>query len=175
MTQAKLKGLAAQSNQIETTLAKLNSCLHFMRESLRTGNESDVLMMKANTVQQVKELTTPFQQDVLKVIIFKFCTLTSLSPACTFGKEGSGKGQFNFPQGISCDSTGNVYVTDRNNYCIQVFTAKGKFLRMFGRCGQGKGELNTPISIAVQDGLLYCTLVKDGMIVSLCLHWRVDL
>ena len=66
MTQAKLKGLAAQSDQIETTLAKLNSCLHFMRESLRTGNESNVLMMKANTVQQVKELTTPFQQDVLK-------------------------------------------------------------------------------------------------------------
>ena len=66
MTQAKLKGLAAQSDQIETTLAKLNSCLHFMRESLRTGKESDVLMMKANTVQQVKELTTPFQQDMLK-------------------------------------------------------------------------------------------------------------
>ena len=60
MTQAKLKGLAAQSDQIET-LAKLNSCLHFMRENLRTGNESNVLMMKANTVQQVKELTTPFQ------------------------------------------------------------------------------------------------------------------
>ena len=66
MTQAKLKSLAAQSDQIETTLAKLNSCLHFMRESLRTGNESNVLMMKANTVQQVKELTTPFQQDMLK-------------------------------------------------------------------------------------------------------------
>ena len=66
MTQAKLKGLAAQSDQIETTLAKLNSCLYFMRESLRTGSESDLLMMKANTVQQVKELTTPFQQDMLK-------------------------------------------------------------------------------------------------------------
>ena len=66
MTQAKLKGLAAQRDQIETTLAKLNSCLHFMGESLRTGNESDVLMMKANAVQQVKELTTPFQQDMLK-------------------------------------------------------------------------------------------------------------
>ena len=66
MTQAKLKGLAAQRDQIETTLAKLNSCLHFMRESLRTGNESDVIMMKANTVQQVKELTTSFQQDMLK-------------------------------------------------------------------------------------------------------------
>ena len=66
MTQAKLKGLAAQSDQIEATLAKLNSCLHFMRESLRTGNESNVLMVKASTVQQVKELITPFQQDMLK-------------------------------------------------------------------------------------------------------------
>ena len=66
MTQAKLKVLATQSNQIETILAQLNSCLHFMGESLKTGNENDVLMMKMNTVQQVKELTTPFQPDRLK-------------------------------------------------------------------------------------------------------------
>ena len=406
MTQAKLKSLAAQSDQIETTLAKLNSCLHFMRESLRTGNENNVLMMKANTVQQVKELTTPFQQDMLKPnteadMIFSAladmtamcqdygkvlspdlldpsncqvtgkgveaanvmekstvllqavnlggklyekpimsleceleseitCTRASCSverrgqsqyeisyqPAIkgkhqlhikvegqhvrgspfsvavtlpieklgtpiltigdvekpwgvainkrgevvvtdrkmhvsvfspsgvklrsfgihgsghgqfdepcgvavdgegnilvvdrgtrhnyiikkftsegkflavvgrgldpiaiaisnkkvyvadydnhsiqflhsnlsTFGKKGSGKGQFSHPQGIACDSTGNVYVADRDNNRIQVFTAEGKFLRMFGRFGQGKGELNWPISIAVHDGLLY--------------------
>ena len=65
-TQGKLKGLAAQINQIETTLAQLDSCLHFMRESVKAGNESDVLMMKTNTVHQVKELTTPFQADTLK-------------------------------------------------------------------------------------------------------------
>ena len=52
-TQVKLKGLAAQRDQIETTLTQLHSCLHFMRESLRTGNEGDVLMMKANTLAQV--------------------------------------------------------------------------------------------------------------------------
>ena len=65
-TQGKLKGLAAQIDQIETTLAKLDSCLHFMRESIKAGNESDVLMMKTNTVHQVKELTIPFQADTLK-------------------------------------------------------------------------------------------------------------
>ena len=63
VTQGKLKGLAAQRDQIETTLAQLNSCLHFMRESLRTGNERDVLTMKANTVSQAKTLSTPFQPD----------------------------------------------------------------------------------------------------------------
>ena len=66
MTQGKLKGLAALSNQIETTLAQLNSCLHFMGESIKLGNKSDVLMMKPNTVHQMKELTTPFLPDTLK-------------------------------------------------------------------------------------------------------------
>ena len=420
MTQANLKDLASQSDQIETTLAELKSCLHFMRESLRTcaGKESDhdVLMMKANTVQQVKELTTPFQQDMLKpnteadIIIFSAladmtamcqnygqvlsqslldpsncqvtgkgveaakvmetstvilqavnlggksykapimsleceleseitCTRASCSVerrgqsqydisyqptikgrhqlhikvegqhvrgspfsvgvksqvenlstpiltiggmkgpwgvainqrgevvvsdmerhsmsvfspsgvklqsfgthgrgrvqfdlpfgvavdcegnilvadfsnqriqkltvegqflafvdtrgsgpsfpmdiaisnnkvyvadftnhriqvlhsdltfSSTFGKEGSGMGQFNHPRSIACDSTGNVYVADTENHRIQVFTAEGQFLRMFGRCGQRKGELSRPNSVAVHDGLLY---VGDG-------------
>ena len=65
-TQGKLKGLAAKSDQIETTLAQLDSCLHFMRESIKAGNESDVLMIKTHTVHQMKELTTPFQEDTLK-------------------------------------------------------------------------------------------------------------
>ena len=65
-TQGKLKGLAVQRDQIETTLAQLCSCLHFMRESLMTGSEGDVLMMKTNTVKQVNELTTPFQPDILE-------------------------------------------------------------------------------------------------------------
>ena len=37
-----------------------------MRESLKPGYEGDALMMKANTVKQAKELTTPFQPDTLE-------------------------------------------------------------------------------------------------------------
>ena len=66
VTQGKLKGLAVQRDQIETSLAQLCSCLHFMKESLRTGNEGDALMLKTNTVRQVKELTIPFQPDILE-------------------------------------------------------------------------------------------------------------
>ena len=66
MTQSKLKGLAAQRDQIETTLTQLNSCLYFMIESLKTGNKLDMLMMKMNTEEQVKELTTPFPPDTLE-------------------------------------------------------------------------------------------------------------
>ena len=43
----------------------------------------------------------------------------------SFGSQGSGNGQFNYPWDIAFDSTGNVYVADSFDYCIQVFTAEG--------------------------------------------------
>ena len=66
MTQVKLKGLDSQMDQVETTLAQLKNCIHFMRESLKPGNEEDMMMMKSNTMNQVKELITPFKPHYLK-------------------------------------------------------------------------------------------------------------
>ena len=47
-------------------------------------------------------------------------------------------------------------MADTDNHHIQVFTAEGKFLRKFGRCGQGKGELASPWFVAVDtSGMVY--------------------
>ncbi len=43
----------------------------------------------------------------------------------------------------------DVYITDRCNHRIQVFTAEGKFLRMFGKSGVGKGKLKQPYGVAI--------------------------
>lgn len=67
ITQNKLKDLAAQRDQIETTLAQLCSCLQFMKESLGTGNEGNLLVMKANTMNRIKKLTAPLQPDFLNL------------------------------------------------------------------------------------------------------------
>lgn len=48
-----------------------------------------------------------------------------------WGTHGSDAGQFDIPHGIDLDATGNVYVADRENNRVQVFTADGKFLRTF--------------------------------------------
>ena len=62
----KLKELAVQRDQLETTLAQLSSCLGFMRESLKTCSQEEVLSMKSSVAKQVKELTTTFPPDMLK-------------------------------------------------------------------------------------------------------------
>ena len=84
-TQRQLKSISAQKDQLETTLAQLYSCLHFTRESLRSCNREDVLMMKTNTVCQVKELTTPFQEDLLKPVAeanLAFVASTDMITSC---------------------------------------------------------------------------------------------
>ena len=54
----------------------------------------------------------------------------------TWGKKGSGPGEFNEPHGIALDSAGRVFVADRVNSRIQIFDPDGNFLaewKQFGR------------------------------------------
>ncbi len=46
----------------------------------------------------------------------------------SWGEPGSGPGQFHLPHGIAIDRHGTVYVADRENSRIQLFTADGKYL-----------------------------------------------
>ena len=64
--QRKLKNLAVQKDELEIIQAQLSSCFEFTRESLKTSNQEEVLMMKTNIVNQVNELTTPFPPDTLE-------------------------------------------------------------------------------------------------------------
>ena len=54
----------------------------------------------------------------------------------TWGKEGTGPGEFNNPHSLAMDSKGRLFVADRGNSRIQIFDQDGKFLaewRQFGR------------------------------------------
>jgi hypothetical protein len=46
--------------------------------------------------------------------------------ARSWGAPGAGPGEFNVPHNIGCDSAGNVYVADRENHRIQVFSDDGE-------------------------------------------------
>ena len=65
ITQWKLKILAAQRDQIELVQTQLSSCLDFVKESLRTGSEGEILAMKKPVVKQVEEITAEFKAEVL--------------------------------------------------------------------------------------------------------------
>ena len=66
-----------------------------------------------------------------------------------FGSFGSGDGEFNLPQGITVDSSGNIAVTDQANHRIQIFDSNGNFITKFGSAGTGDGQFNFPPDITV--------------------------
>ena len=87
-----------------------------------------------------------------------------LNPDLTFSstieKKDSGIANSSFPCGVACDSTGDVYVMDTDDGCIQVFTAEEKFVGVFGKCGLNQGELAESYYIAVDtSGMVY---VSEG-------------
>ena len=78
------------------------------------------------------------------------------------GRKGKSEGFFDYPWGITCDSTGKVYVADTSNSRIQVFTAEMDFLYLIGGMAQffgiGKSyyKLHLPVSVAVDKrGVVY--------------------
>lgn len=72
-----------------------------------------------------------------------------------WGHKGDGPGEFDTPHGIALDLEGRVYVADRSNGRIQVFTPDGKFLHQWK-----SAELGRPWALAFgADSYLY---VLDG-------------
>jgi DNA-binding beta-propeller fold protein YncE len=67
-------------------------------------------------------------------------------------------GDFAKPTSVAVDSDGNLYVADMLNYRIEVFDADGKFIRTFGKHGDGPGYFAMPKGVAVDcDGHIWVT------------------
>ncbi|MHC4508450.1 MAG: NHL repeat-containing protein [Planctomycetota bacterium] len=73
-----------------------------------------------------------------------------------WGSKGIGDGQFDSPEGIAVDKSGNVYVCDRQNCRIQKFDSDGRFLAKWGKEGSDDGEFHFPAAVAIdKEGNVY--------------------
>jgi DNA-binding beta-propeller fold protein YncE len=82
-----------------------------------------------------------------------------------WGKNGTANGQFRNPFGIATDKGGNVYVADTDNNRVQVFSAKGAFLRKWGTIGSGDGQFLSAQDVAVGgDGSVWVADYRNGRV-----------
>ena len=85
MTQQKLKTLSIQRDELELVQTRLNSCLQFVSDSLKTGSEGEILAMEKPVEQQVKEMCAEFDTSKLAPQEQADMALTASSkllPAC---------------------------------------------------------------------------------------------
>jgi len=64
-----------------------------------------------------------------------------------WGAPGTGPGEFNTPHALAVDGAGRVYVADRENDRVQVFDARGRFLKQIK-----DREIGRPYSLAILPG-----------------------
>jgi DNA-binding beta-propeller fold protein YncE len=62
----------------------------------------------------------------------------------SWGRRGTGPGEFNLPHSVAVDSKGQVYIADRENNRIQVFDGNGKFLKEWKHLGSTQNIFITP-------------------------------
>ena len=67
-----------------------------------------------------------------------------------FGSKGSGGGQLSWPSGIAIDKD-RVYVTEKDNDRVSLFTTAGQFVHVLslGTKGQEPGQMNEPRGVTV--------------------------
>ena len=81
----KRKNVAAQKEELETVLTKLDSCLSFVNDSLRTGSQGEVMKIKKTVTEQIKEVKDNFKPDILppcELAKVKFLPSTEVLQAC---------------------------------------------------------------------------------------------
>jgi YD repeat-containing protein len=71
-----------------------------------------------------------------------------ISSILTVGSAGAGAGQFNRPQGIALDPSGNVWVADTGNNRLEEFNSGGTFVRSTGSSGGNNLQFSQPLAIA---------------------------
>jgi hypothetical protein len=101
----------------------------------------------------------------------------------SWGRLGTGPGEFSIPHAIALDSRGRLYVADRNNARIQVFDQSGKFLEEWrnlivpwGFCVNKNDEIwvcgSSPMPWRQSDGALGCP-PKDQVFMKLDTNGKV--
>ncbi len=72
----------------------------------------------------------------------------------SWGKPGTGPGEFNLPHNICCDADGWVYVADRENHRVQVFDGNGKYEKQIN-------NMHRPSGLAITPGTCPCCIVGE--------------
>ncbi|CAD7013631.1 protein wech [Ceratitis capitata] len=85
-----------------------------------------------------------------------------LTPTISFATEGHDDGQVSRPWGLCVDKFGNVYISDRRNNRVQVFSLEGMLKFKFGRKGVGNGEFDLPAGICVDMDNRIIVVDKDN-------------
>ena len=82
----------------------------------------------------------------------------------SFGKRGSGPGEFIQPHALALDDAGRLYVGDRSNNRVQVMTTEGKFISEWP-------QYSRPSGVAVRGDMIFVADSESGSVAPAQKAW----
>jgi hypothetical protein len=64
-------------------------------------------------------------------------------------------GEIIWPNHLDVDSKGNIFILDRPTASIKKFDSRGRFIKSFGKKGDGPGEMQSPYMVLILDDILH--------------------
>jgi len=101
--------------------------------------------IQVKTVDEVQVVKNPKKPDPPKGALIKMI----LEEDFTIGEGESEEEMFSEITSVAVNNDGDVYILDRKEKTVKVFDNTGKFVRKFGKQGQGPGEMNMPIFVQI--------------------------
>ena len=115
----------------------------------------------ADTLQRPTGIAVDVQRNRLYVAdtpahVVRIFNLGSGALVGSIGQRGMLDGEFNYPNFLTLDRHGRLYVTNALNGRIQIFDSEGRFVRSISQRGDGSGDLSAPKGVALDsDGNAY--------------------
>ncbi|MCL6570372.1 MAG: 6-bladed beta-propeller [Bacillus sp. (in: Bacteria)] len=158
-----------QTNAVDTGLLKVLNPNGAPNYSRSLTGDFDKPLKKPMDVTTNDSFTYVSDTDNKRVLAFDVGGNLLFS----FGEDGSGKGQFKFPYGISVDDQGRVFVADLYNGNISIFDEKGKFIDYFAPQASKDKKVSAPAALRIIDKKVYVTDIKANKVYVFDINGKV--
>uniref|UniRef100_A0A0K8WKU0 Protein wech n=1 Tax=Bactrocera latifrons TaxID=174628 RepID=A0A0K8WKU0_BACLA len=142
------------SSNIPRTLEDATESYIILSSSQETSSSEVEIKVEKDTCNKTKTQKSENDRNsgigqAVPGCLNKVKALRSDLPSLAFAPKGNGQGHVQRPWGVCVNQLGDIFITDRLNHNVQIFSPNGEFIFRFGRKGKSRGQFNAPAGICV--------------------------
>ncbi|XP_070556500.1 tripartite motif-containing protein 2-like [Ptychodera flava] len=122
--------------------------------TVTANTDMDGTYQVAMTIGDQEVPGSPFEIPVIKGLVK------------TIGKNGTNKGEFDLPRGVTVNNDGDMVVTDTNNYRVQIIGIDGNWKKSFEFQQFCKSFVPVDVAVSADDRYLMTDLNNKQVVVS---------
>ena len=148
----------ATNKRIQELTADTDTSIEFEWDNLFETGIEQLGSIKLNSQTMISPISI-FPPHVKPVVPDYKTKQLPTAYCCKKSSEQKSPGELNYPRSLAIHyKTGNIYIADSANHCVQVFSCNGDYLFMFSE------KMNAPVGICISQNKVFVTQVSGHCI-----------